>query len=296
MRKINLLIVIASLFCFLGGGLTAAALASDKDAQQDLLQAILKRGELHVGTSMSYPPFEMTDPDGKFIGFDMDVSRHMAKELGVKIKFTNVDWAGIISGLMVGNYDVVLSGMTATLKRATRIQFADPYFSVGQALLINKKKLPGITTYKDLENRAGITIATSLGTTGEFLARNLFPKADIRTVTAVEAATDVVLGKSHAMLFDEPFVRRYLNTNADRVYSTGESLSAEPLAMGVRQGLETQTFLRWLDLYVYQLRNITLVNEELMKEFDLDKKFMGKSFYEALKYKWFNVWLKATEK
>lgn len=266
-------------------GSTVAALATE-----DLLQTILERGELIVGTAAGYAPFQMLCPAGEVIGFDMDIARFFADSLGVDLRIVNVDWAGIIPGLLVGHYDIIMSGMTATLERALRVQFTKPYFRTGQAALINRELLPNITSLEEL-NRPDIVISVSLGTTGHFAAERAFPLATIRTLTAVEAATEVVLGRAHAMIFDEPFVRRYVLTEPELVYTIDEVLTAEYLAFAVRME-GTTNFLRWLDLAVFQLKEVTLVDEELMERFALDPKFLGKSLYDALYHKWFIVWLK----
>ncbi len=265
------------------------------DKNQDLLQQIIARGELKVGTAVGYPPFEMTDAKNNYIGFDIDIARFVARNLGVELKVTNVDWQGIIPGLVIGQYDMLISGMTATLERAKKIQFATPYIQVGQKLLINKKRLPKVTSYKELVTKENLIISTGLSNTGHFLAMNLFPKAQFRPTSDVEAAQDVIFGKADIGIFDGPFAQKYLNTYGTKVYSTNDLLSAEPLAIGVRQGVETLMFMNWLNTCMYHLNEITIVNKELMEEFDLDKSFMGKKFYDALYHKWFVVWLKGDE-
>ena len=53
-------------------------------AKKSTIEKILKRGELRVGFESGYVPFEMTNKKGKFIGFDMDYARRLAKAMGVK--------------------------------------------------------------------------------------------------------------------------------------------------------------------------------------------------------------------
>ncbi len=276
------------LFGLITGSNTIFAASDNKD----MLNEILNRRVLKVGTSVGYAPFEIADVENNYVGFDIDVARFAARHLGVKIEIINVDWAGIIPGLAIGQYDILISAMTATLERAKKIQFTTPYIQIGQKLLINRARHPNVKTYKDLVTKDKLVIATGLTTTGYFLAKNLFPKATFRTMGDPEAAQDVVFGKADLGIFDGPFAQRYLNTYPKKVYSTNDVLSAEPLAIGIRQGLDTVMFLNWMNACIYHLKEVTIVNEELMKEFKLDKSFMGKKFYDALYHKWFVSWLK----
>ena len=110
-------------------------------------------------------PFEMTDKKGRFIGFDIDVAKMMAKDMGVKFVPVNTAWDGIIPALITDKFDIIMSGMTITQERNLKINFANPYIIVGQTILINKKLKGIVKSYKDLNNPK-YTITSKLGTTG----------------------------------------------------------------------------------------------------------------------------------
>lgn len=58
-------------------------------APTSTLDAVLERGVLRVGFDAGYQPFEMTNKQGQYIGFDVDLAKMVAKEMGVKVEFVN---------------------------------------------------------------------------------------------------------------------------------------------------------------------------------------------------------------
>ena len=121
-------------------------------AKKSTLGAIIKRGELRVGFDAGYLPFEMADKKGRFIGFDIDMAKEMAKAMKVKFVPVNTSWDGIIPALITKKFDIIMGGMTITQERNLKINFADPYIIVGQTILLHKKHEGKVKSYKDLNN------------------------------------------------------------------------------------------------------------------------------------------------
>ena len=137
--KKGILSVLAALFVIFLGFSSSAIGADIELAKKSTLEHILKKGELKVGFEAGYMPFEMTDKKGRFVGFDIDVAKEMAKAMGVKFVPINTAWDGIIPSLITEKFDIIASGMTLTQERNLKINFADPYIIVGQTILIHKK-------------------------------------------------------------------------------------------------------------------------------------------------------------
>ena len=137
-------------------------------APSSTLDAVLERGVLRVGFDAGYQPFEMTNKQGQYIGFDVDLAKMVAKEMGVKVEFVNTAWDGIIPALLTDKFDVIMGGMTVTPQRNLRVNFADPYIVVGQTIVLRKDKAGEIKSFQDL-NDPKYKIAVKLGTTGEKL-------------------------------------------------------------------------------------------------------------------------------
>jgi polar amino acid transport system substrate-binding protein len=222
--------------------------------KQSTLEQILKKGELRVGFEAGYMPFEMTDKNGNFVGFDIDTAKEMAQALGVKFVPVNTAWDGIIPSLITEKFDIIMSGMTVTQERNLKVNFADPNVVVGQTILINKKHKGAIKTYKDLNNPK-YTVTSKLGTTGEQAVKRLLSKAAYKSFeTEPEAALEVVNGKADAFVYDLPYCVVFMaQQGSDKLVFLDTPFTYEPLAWAVRKG--DPDFLNWLNNFLRQIKN-----------------------------------------
>ena len=234
-----------------------AGLAGGADielAKKSTLEDILKRGELRVGFEAGYVPFEMTDKNGRFVGFDIDMAKEMAKAMGVKFVPVNTAWDGIIPALLSNKFDIIMSGMTVTQERNLKVNFADPYIIVGQTILLNKKHEGTVGSYRDL-NDAKYTVTSKLGTTGEQAVKRHIPKAAYKSFeTETEAFLEVLNGKADAYVYDLPnCVYLYAQQGKGKVIFLDEPFTYEPLAWAINRG--DPDFLNWLDNFLRQVKN-----------------------------------------
>jgi polar amino acid transport system substrate-binding protein len=138
----------------------AACGGDDSDASGfDLVSA----GTLTVCTDSPYPPMEF-EQDGEFTGFDIELMRAIADELGLGLSVVNSGFDPITSGaaMIANTCDIAAASITINEERELNIDFSEPYFSADQSLLV--KKDGGITSLADT---AGQTIAVQSGTTGK---------------------------------------------------------------------------------------------------------------------------------
>jgi len=252
MKKITLF-TIAALLCaavFVSGGLCADI----ELAKKSTLEQILKRGELRVGFEAGYMPFEMTDKKGRFVGFDIDMAKEMAKAMGVKFVPVNTAWDGIIPALITKKFDIIISGMTITQERNLKINFADPYIIVGQTILLNKKHEGKVLSYKDL-NDPKYVVTSKLGTTGEQAVKRMIPKCTYKSFeTETEAAMEVLTGKADAYVYDQPNCVVFMaEQGAGKLVFLDKPFTYEPLAWAVRKG--DPDFLNWLNNFLRQVQN-----------------------------------------
>ena len=222
--------------------------------KQSTLEQILQKGELRVGFEAGYMPFEMTDKNGNFVGFDIDIAREMAQALGVKFVPVNTAWDGIIPSLITEKFDIIMSGMTVTQERNLKINFANPNIVVGQTILINKKHQGAIKSYKDL-NDSKYTVTSKLGTTGEQAVKRVIPKATYKSFeTEPEAALEVVNGKADAFVYDLPYCVVFMaQQGAGKLVFLDTPFTYEPLAWAIRKG--DPDFLNWLNNFLSQIKN-----------------------------------------
>jgi len=233
---------------------SSSALGADIElAKKSTLEHILKNGELRVGFESGYMPFEMTDKKGRFVGFDLDVAKEMAKAMGVKFVPVNTAWDGIIPSLITDKFDIIISGMTVTQERNLKVNFADPYIIVGQTILVNKKHKGKVKSYKDL-NKSNFIVTSKLGTTGEQAVKRLIPKCKYKSFeTEPEAALEVVNGTADAFVYDLPYCVVFMaQQGAGKLVFLDKPFTFEPLAWAVRKG--DPDFLNWLNNFLNQIK------------------------------------------
>ena len=236
---------------------SAMAFTTEDLAKESTIEKILKRGELLVGLEAGYQPFEMQDEKGNIVGFDVDMAYEMGKAIfgkggEKKVKLINTAWEGIIPSLMTYKFDIIMSGMTVLQSRNLKVNFCEPYYYIGQCLLINKKDVDKYRSYKDL-NKKGVIIASKLGVTGAFTAERLMPKATLRLFkTEAEPALQVANGLADAFIYDEPQVRVFAAKYKKDTIGIFETLTYEPLAWAIRKG--DPDFLNWLNNFLAQVR------------------------------------------
>lgn len=105
-----------------------AAITQPSDTTGDLLGIVKDRGTLVVSTDPNYEPQSFLNPDGTFVGFDIDVATEIATRLGVEIKFETPDWDAITAGSWAGRWDISVGSMTITTPRKEILSFTQPYY------------------------------------------------------------------------------------------------------------------------------------------------------------------------
>ena len=251
----------------------APALAVDVELSKDsTLEGILQRGELRIGLEVGYMPFEMIDKrsglrqkeirHGGFrrkgrqlslIGFDIDIGIEMAKALGVKPVFIDTLWPSIIPALKLGRFDIIFGGMSVTEGRKKLVDFADPFMTVGQTVLLNAKHKNSVKSYKDL-NDAKFVVVSKPGTTGEEAVQRLIPNATYETVdTETEGGMRVLVGTADAFVYDFPFNAVFNAMHpSDQLIFLDEPFTKEPIAWAIRKN--DPDFLKFLNGFLQDIK------------------------------------------
>ncbi len=172
-------------------------------AASSMLDNIQKSGEIKVGVSIM-PPWVMLSKEGKLIGFEIDIAKQLAKDIGVKAVFKQYQWKQMIPALKKGEIDIIASGLSITPQRALKINYSIPYASSGYSLVTNLSLTKDFRSIKDLNNEK-VYITAVKGTVSANLAGKVFPKAklDIRK-TEKDASAAVINGMVHAFVAPSP--------------------------------------------------------------------------------------------
>ncbi|MCV2866363.1 transporter substrate-binding domain-containing protein [Defluviimonas sp. WL0075] len=227
----------------------AVATSATPVAGQSALEEVLQRGKLRVGMS-TFVPWAMRDKEGNLIGFEIDVAKKVAADMGVEVEFVPTAWSGIIPALLAKKFDVIIGGMSITPERNLTVNFTIPYAHSGQQMASNKELAGGFTSLDDY-NDASVTIACRRGATPCNYAQKRFPKATLRQFDDdAQAFQEVVNGNAHAMISSAPKPRFWADANPDKVFvaNDGEYLTRGDEAFGIRKGdVDTLNFFsNWI--------------------------------------------------
>ena len=202
------LILVAS--CFAG--------CASKDNGSDLA-AIQKKGKLIVGIT-DYEPMDYKDENGEWTGFDAELARLFAAELGVECEFfVLADWGKKVFELDAKNIDCIWNGMTINdeLKELTSV--SDPYVINAQILVLDADD---VDKYYDVETAKDLKIAVENGSVGQDAAVDAGFKNIIAVQDQAAALMEVASGTSDACVIDITMARAM----------TGEGTNYEDLALG----------------------------------------------------------------
>jgi polar amino acid transport system substrate-binding protein len=191
---------------------------------------------LVVATEAEFRPFEYVLPSGEIVGFDIDLARAIAKDMGAELKLRNVKFETIFEELNAGYADLVISGVTVTEERKRTVAFSEPYFFTVTALLLNKEKAGSVTSVSQLNDPAR-TVAVKEGTTGAQAAERVLPKARLLShKTENGAALDVAEGRADAFLYDLHSVEQHHAQHPDRTVLLRTPITVEAYAIAARPG------------------------------------------------------------
>ena len=142
-KLLALLLCLVMLISFAACAVEEGSSDENDDAQNEeqtelsSVEQIKQSGKLRLGTSADYPPFEYhMDVDGQdtIVGFDIEMGKLIAEELGVELEITDMAFDALLISLQQGKFDLVAAGVTYSPERYGL--FSDPYYVEGQAVLI----------------------------------------------------------------------------------------------------------------------------------------------------------------
>jgi octopine/nopaline transport system substrate-binding protein len=211
-----------------------------------------------IATEGAYAPYNMHAPDGKLIGFEIDLANNLCDRLKITCDFIAQDWNGIIPGLVAGKYDAIMSGMSITAKRLEVIDFSVPYTSSPTTFAVMKDsplaKMGDTGTRISLDDKAatdaaiaaitpalkGKTIGVQVATIqADLLNTYLKGVATIRTYpTTEEHDLDLQAGRVDAVLASTSyFVSTLAKPGGDQMVLAGPLFTGGLLGKGTGIGL-----------------------------------------------------------
>jgi len=232
-----------------------AAVGSAGEIQQKLveesaLEQVMRRGILRVGMS-TFVPWAMKDKTGELIGFEIDVAKRLAEDMGVKVEFVPTKWAGIIPALLTGKFDVIIGGMSVQPGRNIKVNFSIPYDYTGMSMVAHKELAAGFDSLADF-NDPEVTIAVRLGSTAASAAKKFMPEAKLRMFDdESQAYQELLNGNAHAVVGSAPTPAFYAIKNPEKTFLPLEdTFTKEPIGFAVKKSdYDTLNFFNnWIRL------------------------------------------------
>lgn len=192
----------------------------------NLVDRIVNRGYIIIGTSADYPPFEdyYTNND-TYYGFDIDLCEIIAAELGVTIQWRDMDFDSLIGACRGGTIDMVAAAMTYTTDRAQKLAASLAYINISQVVIVNETTSLSISSLSDLTALGPGEVGAQSGTTlyQDLIDAGLLPaditpyfRADIMMQDLAET------GAITAAYVDEPLYSAWSNVyNLTMIYTSG---------------------------------------------------------------------------
>jgi ABC-type amino acid transport substrate-binding protein len=213
-KKIIALVAISTIaISMVGCGSTQKKDGASTD-KASALQAIKSKGKLVIGTSADYPPYEFhQDVNGKdeIVGFDIEIAKQFAKDLGVELEIKDMAFDGLLVALQSDKVDMVFAGMTPTDERKQNVDFSDIYYTATHRFILRSGDETSITKMEDLK---GKKIGVQKGSIQEGIAKDNFNADDIKSLDKV---TDLVLdlknNKVDAVLAELPVAQINVQKN-----------------------------------------------------------------------------------
>lgn len=215
---IKLFVILALLITFLIPSIHSVS-AAETDPY---LKKIQKKGELKVGLSADYPPYEFHQTikgKDKIVGFDISIANKIAKDLKVKAVITEMNFENLLGALKTGKIDMIISGMSPTPEREKEVDFSNSYMTVEQKVIVRKVDQ---NKFKSTSDFQGVKVGAQKQTTQEELAQNELTGS---SVTSLQKVPDIILNltssKIDAAVLEGPVADAYVEQNKALAYAKG---------------------------------------------------------------------------
>jgi len=205
-------------------------------AQDSVIETIKRRGALKVGMS-TFVPWAMRNKDGDLIGFEIDVAKKLAEDMGVEVEFVPTAWDGIIPALISGTFDVIIGGMSITPARNMTVNFTDPYAHSAVGVMAHIGEAEGLAWPGDY-NATDVTFSCRRGASPCEYIKKHFPKATLRLFDdQAQVVQEVLNGNATVMLSSQPLPAFTIYDNPEVVYApTKELIDPSSESFAVRKG------------------------------------------------------------
>lgn len=253
-----IVVITAAYFGFTQKSLNAGT-AGGRYNNQNSVSEIKRRGYLRVAVFGDLPPYGWVNSNGKRVGYDIYLARQMAKDLGVKIHFIQVNANNRVDTLNSDKADIVLANFTVTDDRKEVVDFAHPYMKVSVGV-ISPKSSP-ITSANELKHKK---LIVTKGTTAE----NYFAKQKDVNLLKFDSKTQqfnaLKNGRGAALADDNSYLYAWVKNNPKYVVGIKSIGPRQYVSPAVKKG--NRSLLKWTNKEIDKLTKAGFFVKDYQKE------------------------------
>jgi len=205
----------------------------------DSFKKVQAKGEMVVGFCAQYPPFESKNEKiAEFEGFDVDLGKALAQKMGVKARFVDAEWQGLLGGIKKGDYDVLITCISKSETRSENVNFSEIYYQLSDVIVVRKDD----TAIKGKDDLNGKIVGVQLGSGSEQLADQMKDKfKEIKRYNYnPEAFTDLKFKRIDAIIVGYAYAVNQIKV--DPAYKVvGEPLAQAEIVMVMQKGADALT-------------------------------------------------------
>jgi glutamate transport system substrate-binding protein len=248
-RWLVALLLVPALVAGACGGDDEAEEPADTEAQQEEapefeagtpMAEFQEAGEVVIGVKYDVPPFGFKNPDtGDVEGFDVELGKYIAEELGVEPEFIEAITDNRIPFLQDGTADLILSTMTITTDRDAEIDFSRPYFIAHGRILV-----PDGSDIAGIDDLNGKKVCTATGSTYEATIKDQARDADLQLVDSYSECFELIQNGGVDAVSTDDVILTGMIIQDDSLQMVGDEMTREPYGVGLpNNSPELQEFI-----------------------------------------------------
>lgn len=207
------------------------------------MERLNKAQKIIIGTKFDQPGFGLKGLDGKPAGFDVEIGKIIADELGIpedKIEYIETPSAVREEVIEQGKADVVVATYTINPKRKERIDFAGPYYVAGQHLMVkaDDNSITGPESFKAGDKKVcSVQGSTPAENIKQYLANPANPGEQLVVFDVYQKCVDALKGgQVDAVTTDNVILLGFVAKNEGQYKLAGQKFTDEPYGIGVKKG------------------------------------------------------------
>lgn len=218
-------------------------------AADDLFSQIQAKGSITIAMEGTWAPWTYHDEQDTLVGYDVEVGQKIAEKLGVTPQFIEGEWDGLLAGLEVGRYDIMINGVDITPERELKYDFSTPY-AYNRTAVIVRGDDDRIQTMEDLKDkRTANTISSTYAEVAEKYGANVIGVDDLNQTIEL-----LLSGRIDATLNAEVTYYDYIKVHPESNLKIAV-IDADETSVGIpmRKGEETASLLEAVNAALAEL-------------------------------------------